>query len=121
MFFSFSSGATWLGLRAAADDDVDLDAIGERTASRMSCSRSTVVIERQLALDDRHQRLERPVDGLVGTGLGIGARLVEQPRELVEPAVALPLRGRRRSLAVRRAAAAAAAAATPPPPPSAGN
>ena len=88
MFFSLSSGATSVGLGAAADDDVDLRRVGERDRVADVLGAVDGGDERQPALDDRHERLEGPVDRLVRAGLGVGARLIEQAGELVEPAVA---------------------------------
>ncbi len=58
-----------VGLGAAADDDVDLDAIGEGDGVADVLGAVHVGDERQLALDDWDERLERPVDRLVRAGL----------------------------------------------------
>ena len=114
-FFSLSSGATVPGFGAAADDDVDLRAIGEGHGVLDVLLAVDAGDERQLALDDRDERFERPVDGLVRAGLGVRARLIEEAGDLVEPAVARALevvvRSRLRCGAAAAAAAAAAASA----------
>ena len=69
MFLSFSSGGDVVGLGAAGDDDVDLRAIGERDGVADVLFAVGRRDERQPALDDRHERFERPVDVLSGPAL----------------------------------------------------
>ena len=77
-----------VGFGAAADDDVDLHAIGESHGVPDVLGAIYGGDERQPALDDRDERLERPVDRLLRAGLRVGAHLIEEAREIVEASIA---------------------------------